>query len=601
MNHPQDPSLSLGIPVMRLAITPLFLICSTLFAAEHPRLLFPPSAESLVKERISGDSLASGIQKHILARATKVLTSRTCEYRIPDGKRLLSESRLAVNNVLYCGWAWRTTGEAKFRDRVVLELDAACALQDWNPSHFLDTAEMSTAVAIGYDWLYPTLTAEQRTRYEDALIGKGLKALPAKPPGWWNGATNNWTQVCASGLGLAAEAVKEREPELAGKISAQSAMLIDRSVKFYQPDGCYPEGPGYWHYGTNYDVLFRAMRESLGNPLDFPKELRASGDFMRHVVSPTGYNFNYADGGSGLETPTPAQSWIASQSPGSGQAAYVRESLGKALARGINGGATGDNRFLPLHLLWLPGEEADAAPAPLSAAYNGEQAMAFFRTASTPDAAWLAIKGGTGAASHGHMDAGSFVYDAMGVRWFHDLGKDDYNMPGYFGKGRWDYLRMTNLSHNTLVIGGALQALPKSGCPITTKHLAGHIRSAEFDLTAAYAGQAEKVSRLAAFNMASGDVLLIDRITKPSGPVRWAIVTQAAPAINGSRVTLTQNGKTLVLERRDDGGGAWEQYPLKPKTKRENPNQGFHLIGFTAPPTEKLELKVSWKSTGPDR
>lgn len=582
---------------MRLTIAFLLLFSGTLLAADHPRLLFPPAAEPEVRERIAGDPLAAEIQKQVLARAEKILTGRTCEYRIPDGLRLLSESRLAVNNVLLCGWAWRTTGDTRFRERVIRELDAACALKDWNPKHFLDVGEMSTAVAIGYDWLYPSLTAEQRKRYEDALIGKGLTALPAKPPGWWNGATNNWSQVCAAGIGLAAEAVKEREPELAKSLSEHSAMLIGGSVKFYQPDGCYPEGPSYWHYGTNYDVLYRAMRESLGNPLEFPMELRASGDFMSHVTSPTGYNFNYADGGTGIESPTPAQCWIARHSPGSGQGAYVRDSLAKALARGLREGETGDSRFFPLHLLWLPPAGETSAPAPLAAAFGGEQAMAFFRTGTAPDAAWLAIKGGTGAASHGHMDAGSFVYDSQGVRWFLDLGKDDYNMPGYFGKQRWDYLRLTNLSHNTLVIGGALQALPKTGCPITSMRLDGHIRSAEFDLTAAYAGQADKVSRLAAFNMAAGDVLMVDTLTKPTGPVRWAVVTQAAPEIDGTRVTLSQAGKKLIIDRRDDSGGAWEEYSLKPKTTRENTNKGFRMIGFTVPAGETLEIKVSWKAS----
>jgi hypothetical protein len=31
---------------------------------------------------------------------------------------------------------------------------AAAAFSDWNPSHFLDVAEMTAALAIGYDWLY---------------------------------------------------------------------------------------------------------------------------------------------------------------------------------------------------------------------------------------------------------------------------------------------------------------------------------------------------------------------------------------------------------------------------------------------------------------
>jgi hypothetical protein len=42
-------------------------------------------------------------------------------------------------------------GGEKFRLRTIAELEAACALKDWNPSHFLDTAEMASAVATGYD------------------------------------------------------------------------------------------------------------------------------------------------------------------------------------------------------------------------------------------------------------------------------------------------------------------------------------------------------------------------------------------------------------------------------------------------------------------
>jgi hypothetical protein len=96
-----------------------------------------------------------------MTEAEKILTNRTCRYEIPDGKRLLAESRLAIRNVMFTAWAWRCGGGEKFRTRAIAELDAACALKDWNPPHFLDTAEMATAVATGYDWLYPTLDASQ--------------------------------------------------------------------------------------------------------------------------------------------------------------------------------------------------------------------------------------------------------------------------------------------------------------------------------------------------------------------------------------------------------------------------------------------------------
>ena len=103
----------------------LFSAAAAAYADPHPRLLFPPEAEPVVKELISKDPLAAGLHQHVLARAEKILSQRTCEYRIPDGKRLLSESRLALNHVLHCGWAWRTTGDARFKDRVIRELDAA--------------------------------------------------------------------------------------------------------------------------------------------------------------------------------------------------------------------------------------------------------------------------------------------------------------------------------------------------------------------------------------------------------------------------------------------------------------------------------------------
>jgi hypothetical protein len=73
----------------------------------------------------------------------------------------------------------------------------------------------------------------------------------------------------------------------------------------------------------------------------------------------------------------------------------------------------GENpEFSPLTLLWLPpAPPARLAPA-LAAAFRGEQAVANFRTGLDPQDAFIAIKGGTPAASHGHMDVGSFVYDA---------------------------------------------------------------------------------------------------------------------------------------------------------------------------------------------
>ena len=58
----------------------------------------------------------------------------------------------------------------------------------------------------------------------------------------------------------------------------------------------------------------------------------------------------------------------------------------------------------------------------LDTTMGGEIGQAF-----TPDASFLGVKGGMPKYNHGHMDVGSFVFDADGVRWAEDLGSQNYH------------------------------------------------------------------------------------------------------------------------------------------------------------------------------
>ena len=85
-----------------------------------------------------------------------------------------------------------------------------------------------------------------------------------------------------------------------------------------------------------------------------------------------------------------------------------------------------------LDLLWYDTSAAspDAVHLPLEAVFTGVN-VGFLRTSWTnPDALWLAAKGGDNHANHSHLDLGSFVFEAGGVRWAEDLGSDYYNLPG---------------------------------------------------------------------------------------------------------------------------------------------------------------------------
>ena len=75
---------------------------------------------------------------------------------------------------------------------------------DWNPRHFLDTAEMTHAFAIGYDWGYDAWSPEQRSRLRKAIVEMGFQpALKLYRPGTgWTKARHNWNQVCNGGMTL---------------------------------------------------------------------------------------------------------------------------------------------------------------------------------------------------------------------------------------------------------------------------------------------------------------------------------------------------------------------------------------------------------------
>ena len=569
----------------------LALAAGQLADKPHPRLWWPRAAEAEVHRKIATDPLAARLQEAVMAEAGRILTERTCRHEIPDGLRLLGESRRALHNIMHSAWAWRIGGDDKFRLRTIAELEAACAMADWNPRHFLDTAEMATAVATGYDWLYPVLSPAQRAMCERALIDKALTPATAvyDKGGWWSKPGNNWSQVCGAGIALAAAAVAGHDDGLADNLLARGVALVNRCGAFYQPDGMYPEGPGYWQYGTNYHVMLLAACRPLAWPVADDPILRQTGNAIMHLTGPTRWAFNFADCGASREPPSPAQCWLATHYQDGPQASRVRELLTQALDAS-KGRVSGD-RYFPLTVLWLPPAPAAGPAPPRAAVFGGTQAVALFRTAWDADACWLAIKGGTPAASHGHMDVGSFVYDAHGSRWIHDLGSENYNLPDYFGGKRWTYFRLQNRSHNTLEIAGQLQNGHSKPCPLVDSTLTGDAFTAAFDLTDAYAGAAAKVVRRARFDARSGVVRIEDEITAPTGAVCWRVFTDAAAELRDDQVILRKAGHQITL-RRISAAGTWSLGDATPPTPEENPNKGFRAVTLTVPAAAQLSLVV---------
>jgi hypothetical protein len=574
--------------------------------AGHPRLLATAADWAAIRARVATDPLAKEFHDGLIAAARRTLDLPPSRYE-KRGRRLLGVSREVVARVLNLSYAWRTTGDAAFARRAEAEMLAAAAFPDWNPTHFLDVGEMTTALAIGCDWLDDALTPEARATIHRAIADKGLRPGldPASPNNWWHTASNNWNQVCLGGLALGALVIADDEPALAREALALTRSNNRHGLEPYAPDGVYPEGPSYWSYGTTYQVVLNAALESaLGTDWNLAASpgFLASGGAFRQTTAPSGRFYNFSDG---TEPPQfqPALFWFARKvrDPGllTGELRLLRAPGGVAAALG--------DRFAVLTMLWWPdARAADIAPAlPLRWLGRGPNPIAVFRDSWTdPAALYLALKGGAAELNHAHMDAGSFVLEADGVRWGIELGMQDYfsleskkidlwNMKQ--DSQRWSVYRLSNRSHSTLTLGGQLH------------RVAGHARITHFsaeadrahaivDLTPVFAGQATAVHR--GFKLLPGRrVLVQDELSglKPGSTVRWQMTTRAEITCADTTATLRQDGRTLHAQLLAPAGAVFTTEPAEPPADDFNAkNPGAHLLiaTATAPADGTLRLAV---------
>lgn len=554
--------------------------------AGHPRLLFTDKqlAAALADAKI--DPLRAQLHKRIIALAEEEHGSQPVK-RVLIGSHLLEQSRTALGRVLTCALAFRITKDWRFLDRAKKELFAAAGFADWNPSHFLDVAEMSLAFAIGYDWLHHHLSPRERARLKVAMMEKSLSfaraaygsARPTDKRLWFVKSRNNWNQVCNAGLLAAALALAEDEPALARLVVEGAVRSLPIAMEAsYSPDGAYPEGPAYWNYGTGYNVVAIAMLESaLGSDFGLSRSpgFDRTAHYRLQIESPIGGAFNYADGRAAIGA-QPEFTWLAHRFDVPAALFHCRETLRREISS-----PSRNDRLQALHAVWFPSATA-APPEPpaLVFRFGGPAELAIFRSAwNDPRALFLGFKAGRNDVNHAHLDLGSFVLDADGVRWAHDLGPDDYDLPDYFGKARWSYYRLNNRSHNTLTPDGRLQEAT-AVAPIIAFGSRPARAFAVTDLTSAYPGAARSILRGVAV-IDRSRVLVQDELTdvKRGTPLTSRLLTSASVKLEDARhATLKQKGRTLRVEILAPEDGRFRVSPARPPTSAENRNEGITAL-----------------------
>ena len=526
----------------------------------------------------------------LVAEARAIVPLPVLERKV-EGRRLLAVSREALRRVTTLAVAWMRTRDPALLARAEAEMLAVCAFADCNPSHYLDVAEMSLAVALGYDWLHDAIPADSRETIADGLWRLGLQTA-LDDTSWWVRAHNNWGQVCHAGMTAAALALAERHPEAAATVVARAFRNLPLPMATYAPDGVYPEGPIYWDYGTSFNVAFLMLVESaLGTAygLDEMPGFVDSADFMRHATGPTGRYFNYADCGLSHRN-LPTLLWFADRWPErfGGRAARAFDPEWRALTEQPR--RLVRNRMAPLILMFgLPADgtpKGAASALPLDFHGRGASEIVTMRGAWDDPKAWyVGIKSGTPSASHGHMDGGSFILEAEGVRWacdagaenYHTLESQGYNLwDGAQDGTRWGVFRYGNLSHSIPLVNGGRQ-LVKSRADVVEAELNGPSPRATVDLGPLYGRPATR-----RFHFADRRALeIVDEIggLKAGDVVRWQMLTQAAAEPSGRVLTLTQDGRRLTLEA--DADVVWTATEATDLYRPwDTPQENFRVVWF---------------------
>lgn len=583
-----------------------------LTAANHPRLLMNAAEFDALKEKVASNSDATLTLLHNtvvgLANSKGLATAKLTYKLDASNKRILDVSRDALLRIFSCAYAYRMTGDAKYLTHAEEDINTVCDFPDWNAKrHFLDVGEMATAVALGYDWLYNDLKDATRAKAEKALRDYAFK--PANEKTWnlnFYEATNNWNQVCNGGLVCAALAIYET-------CASDAKAIIEKSLEsnvapletMYSPDGNYPEGYGYWCYGTLYEALMLAAMESAtgsDNKLSATLGFSATAEYMLYMVGMSSRCFNYSDCAPST-VPALATWYFADKF---GRPDWLYNEL-RMLQNGEYANAS-ENRLLPMVMAFANRMTLGSIKAPEKKLWKGygENPVVLIHT----DWSWgetdkyLGIKAGTAGASHGHMDAGGFVYDAYGVHWSVDLGLQSYTtlesaMSALGGNlwdmnqssMRWDVFRLNNKNHSTITVNDA-NHLVKGSATLKSIIESDTELGALVDMTDVVSDQAASAQRTVKL-VQDKDLVVIDAIkARPdkAAKVRWTMVTTAVPTVeSNNRIVLVNGSKTMYLKTVGDGAKVsyqtWSSDPAEYDTPvkdidAKNPN--IYLVGFEA-------------------
>lgn len=325
---------------------------------------------------------------------------------------------------------------------------------------------MTAAFAIAYDWMYDAWKPEQKEMIVFTMIKYGLSyGVRAYTDttiyfGWWKNATfGNWNCVCNGGLTLGALSILGDDNS--GIAEQLLGMTIDNAkancALAPSSDGTWAETANYWYFGTTgHAEMTSALTTATGSDyglMTVNPNFYLTGLYHMYATGATSL-FDWGDHGPNKFSSTANSMFLYSSLSKHPEYALFQREMHDAAE--------------PWSMFWYDPTVAGAYWDGLALDHEFDDPLdqwASMRSSWTDfNALYIGIKAGKlqGHATHGDLDAGDFVLDALGYRWAGEFGSANYLSDNYFSNetqnsARWLYYRKRTEGQNTIVVGNENQ------------------------------------------------------------------------------------------------------------------------------------------------
>ena len=525
----------------------------------------------------------------IPGRSPATIAARNLDFLVCDaaGQRM---KRLALVHIV--------TGESAYLEAAVAQMDAIldpALWPDWiDQAHLrfghpagLRTGMLAYDSGLTYDWLFESLTVDERARLAQGIERRGIEPLRVslRQDPWWMRDLNNWTTTIVGGVAVAAMALGDQIDDTDAIVDVAAA-TFERYLAIYGANGEFNESPAYANATLRPVEFFRALDDWRGSGSarlskhPFPETCT----WLRYMTLPSGHTAAFGDSHVDAKPWTKYVAAVAAATRDPSLQQFYLDHSGSGDA---------------VELIWFDAglaPESSTRSLPLGRHFPEHGGCFCVRESWANDADQFVVYGKSGREeNHEHNDAGQLCIDVSGERMIVDLGSPSGYPEDFFEAQRWNYYNASVIGHNVLQFDQREMRIPDwtrgDGRPQGIDDITGRMVAAEFsddwgarllmDTTNSYDGVTSV--RRAVIVLRPGIVAVLDRAELPEAEdvtLRWHTINRSTPEADGHFIVAGQDAR-LACWLGSAGDGA------QPKlSRREHSYAAPYNLSRTGEPLE---------------